>query len=132
MVKMKVKKEMTLPELIKWSWKSRVTYTTYTSSEDGEVYFDGYGGFATNTDIEPEETFEVEVEQEITEDTVIPKLAHYYVQNGMSLIVTRSQKSISEVLKINTKGEGFINLAFYIVNEDLSMTLIWKDGEMVE
>ncbi|MDT0700385.1 hypothetical protein [Staphylococcus chromogenes] len=133
-MKYKVKKEMNLPELIEWALEKGMTYRTYFGSKGGEVYFDGFGIFRAEIDVDvyPKETFEVEFEEEITEETVIPKLAHYYVHSGMPLIATQSETSISKALKVYTKGEGFMNLAFYILNDDYSMTLIWKDGEMVE
>ncbi|RIM21430.1 hypothetical protein [Staphylococcus chromogenes] len=132
MVKIITKKKMNLPELIKWGWDNGVIYKTYIGSKGGEVYFNGFGNFRTERDIYLEETFEVEVEEEIDENTVISKLVYHYVHNGMSLITTRSEKSISEVLKINTKAEGFMNIAFYMLNDDYTMTLIWRNGGMVE
>ncbi|PTG01838.1 hypothetical protein BU649_10465 [Staphylococcus chromogenes] len=132
MVKIITKKKMNLPELIKWGWGNGVIYKTYIGSKGGEVYFNGFGNFRTERDIYLEETFEVEVEEEIDENTVISKLVYHYVHNGMSLITTRSEKSISEVLKINTKAEGFMNIAFYMLNDDYTMTLIWRNGGMVE
>ncbi|WP_419790362.1 hypothetical protein RCF71_04835 [Staphylococcus chromogenes] len=132
MVKIITKKKMNLPELIKWGWDNGVIYKTYIGSKGGEVYFNGFGNFRTERDIYLEETFEVEVEEEIDENTMISKLVYHYVHNGMSLITTRSEKSISEVLKINTKAEGFMNIAFYMLNDDYTMTLIWRNGGMVE
>ncbi|UXU56830.1 hypothetical protein MUA95_09720 [Staphylococcus agnetis] len=132
MVKIKTKKKLTLPELIQWGWDNGEEQISFRASNDGEVCFHDDSWVTIETAVEPDETFTVEVEEEITEDTVIPKLANYYVQNGRSLIATRPEKSISEVLNVYTKGEGIMNLAFYILNDDYTMTLLWKNGGMVE
>ncbi|MCO4357294.1 hypothetical protein MTQ96_11085 [Staphylococcus agnetis] len=132
MVKIKTKREMTLPDLIQCGWKNGEEHRIFYGSKDGEVCFHDDSWVTIETAVEPDETFTFEVEEEITEDTVIPKLVNYYVQNGRSLIATRPKKSISEVLNVYTKGEGIINSAFYILNDDYTMTLIWRNGEMVE
>lgn len=134
MAKIKVKKEMTLPELIKWAWKNGIKNESFLASRGGRIYFDedSWVGIDESTLLEPGETFTLEIEEEIDENTVISKLVYHYVHNGMSLITTRSEKSISEVLKINTKAEGFMNIAFYMLNDDMTMTLLWRNGGMVE
>lgn len=131
-MKIKVKKKMTLPELIQWGWDNKNKNREFYSENGKKVIFNSNGNVKPKVYFKPEDTFTVEVEEEITEDTVIPKLVNYYVQNGRSLIATRPKKSISEVLNVYTKGEGIINSAFYILNDDYTMTLIWRNGEMVE
>lgn len=59
--------------------------------------------------------------EEITEDTVIPKLAHYSV---FGFKTTKSNASINE-------EKGGNSIAFYIMNDDKTMTLIWKNGKLV-
>ncbi|RIM01256.1 hypothetical protein [Staphylococcus chromogenes] len=136
MAKIKVKKYMNLAELIKWAGENRIKEGKFLGSSGVVLYFyfdeNSWISIDEPNLIEPEETFEVEVEEEIDENTVIPKLVYHYAHNGMSLITTRSEKSISEVLKINTKAEGFMNITFYMLNDDMTMTLLWRNGEMVE
>lgn len=132
MVKMKVKKELTLPELLEWAWENDVEFEHFCGSRKTTVYFGSDRTITMNGCVPPDEIFTVEVEEEIDENTVIPKLVYHYAHNGMSLITTRSEKSISEVLKINTKAEGFMNIAFYMLNDDMTMTLLWRNGGMVE
>ncbi|MDU0429182.1 hypothetical protein QVA60_01610 [Staphylococcus chromogenes] len=135
MAKIKVKKEMTLPELIKWGGVNGITNKKYIASEGGEVYFDGLGWFRTEVDVYPDETFEVEVEEEIDENTAIPRLLE--VRNAVPSNKTEwkdlkilmsylyGNHSISEI-----KNE--YSVAIYMLNDDMTMTLIWRNGGMVE
>lgn len=134
MVKIKRKVEMTQKEFVQFLIEKAAINEITQSTKNGKDFELCIKLKSDNNKINRinNNLVEVEIEEEITEDTVIPKLAHYYVHNGVSLIATLSEKSISEVLKINTKGEGFMNLAFYLLNEDYTMTLLWKDGGMVE
>ncbi|PXX85683.1 hypothetical protein DLY76_06570 [Staphylococcus warneri] len=64
---------------------------------------------------------EVEVEEEITEDTKIENLIELHKDNFISIY---QNEIIDNVKDFNSK-------AFYIMNEDMTMTLIWKDGVLV-
>lgn len=135
MVKIKVKKEMTLPELIQWGWKNGEEQRIFHGSKYGAVCFNDDGWVIIETAIEQDETFEVEVEEEITEETVISRLLE--VRNAVpskktewkDLKIFKSyiygNHSISEI-----KNE--YSVAIYILNDDMTMTLIWRNGGMVE
>ncbi|QRN90744.1 hypothetical protein JRU67_11900 [Mammaliicoccus sciuri] len=112
----KTKKEMNLPELIEWGWKNEIKKRSFTSNDDKvTANFEDMGRFIADNFISSDVTFTVEVEEEITEHTVLPKL------------VTRNTSGryngwISECVK------GFhleLIEAIYILNDDLTMTLIW-------
>ncbi|PTG08606.1 hypothetical protein [Staphylococcus chromogenes] len=130
MVKIKVKKEMTLPELIKWAGENRIKNKKFIGSSGGGIYFyfdeDSWISIDEPNLIEPDETFEVEVEEEITEETKIPNLveAYEYMQS-VNCSGTMYNTSIQEE-KTN------VSKAFYMLNDDYTMTLIWRDGGMVE
>lgn len=139
-MKIKVKKQMTLPQLIQWGWSNleQVENKVFQSDkmdslgEYTEVHFsiDGHG-FYTNgvTDID---TFTVEVEEEITEETEILRLLEVYKYNSGSLDSNlRHECSVKECVGDNERC-NIKNLAIYMLNDDASMTLLWKDGEMVE
>lgn len=66
--------------------------------------------------------FTVEVEEEITEDTVLPKLVTKNINGGYNGWTDRS---------IDSFIIGYME-AIYIPNDDLTMTLIWRDGKLVE
>lgn len=131
MVKIKVKKEMNLPELIKWGWKNGEEKRFFHGSNDGSVCFTEDSWVTIETAVEPDETFTVEIEEEITEETKIPVLIevakvnksddknlHVYYYRGISIFEAKTNTIESK--------------AFYMLDDDYTMTLLWKDGEMVE
>ncbi|OAX04495.1 hypothetical protein A9J92_05140 [Staphylococcus epidermidis] len=121
MVKIKKKVEMTLPELIEWAWKNGVKEKTFYSNIDrGSVYFDMVQTVSIEYSIVVDETFTVEVEEEVTEETKIPEMLEIFVNGGG---VKRVEKSINEL------KDGF-SKEFWIKDGN-TMTLIWKDGELV-
>ena len=121
MVKIKKKVEMTLPELIEWAWKNGVKEKAFYSNIDrGSVYFDMVQTVSIEYSIVVDETFTVEVEEEVTEETKIPEMLEIFVNDGG---VKRVEKSINE-LKDDFSKE------FWLKDGD-TMTLIWKDGELV-
>lgn len=121
MVKIKKKVEMTLPELIEWAWKNGVKEKAFYSNIDrGSVYFDMMQTVSIEYSIVVDETFTVEVEEEVTEETKIPEMLEIFVNGGG---VKRVEKSINE-LKDDFSKE------FWLKDGD-TMTLIWKDGELV-
>ena len=122
----KRKVEMNLPQLIEWLLKSGYRNYTANSNMGNIVTLSRYGAiqFSLGTFF-PEETFTVEVEEEITEDTKIHKmieLSDKGLLGGTGLYIN------STVNQAKTNK----SLAFYIVNDDLTMTLIWKNGRLVE
>ncbi|MDT0692704.1 hypothetical protein RM611_03680 [Staphylococcus chromogenes] len=132
MVKIKVKKEMTLPELIQWGWKNREEQRIFHGSKYGSVCFNDDSWVIIERAVEPDETFEVEIEQEITEKTVIPEILHVYEYGGDTITSLDKNYSISSLIKMNEHRLDLENLAFYMLNDDMTMTLIWRNGGMVE
>lgn len=128
----KTKKEMNLPQLIEWGWKNieKVENKIFKSNTKdvfgrySTVYFsvDGYG---FNTEgVSHKDTFTVEVEEEITEDTVIPKMVSIGRENQNETNVHYSVR-IGQFLD----NEDF---NYYVLNDDDTLTLIWRDGKLVE
>ncbi|YAW13886.1 hypothetical protein AB4Y46_07515 [Staphylococcus pseudintermedius] len=130
-MKFKTKKDMTLPQLIEWAWENSIKHKEFTGSRNGIVEFDFRGWVRTDL-IEPDEIFEVEVEEEITEDTKIPTLIELFVSGYGQIIHTYYRTSIRETIGEVVKGVDALPKAFYILNDDMTMTLIWKDGELVK
>lgn len=136
MAKIKRKVEMTLPELIDWAWKNDVKEKAFYSNVDGgSVYFDMVQTVSVEHSIDKDETFTVEVEEEITEETVIFRLLE--VRNAIPSKKTEWQDL--ELLKSYLYGNHSISevkneysVAFYILNDDMTVTLIWKDNELVD
>ncbi|WP_065316851.1 hypothetical protein [Staphylococcus aureus] len=143
-MKIKVKKEMNLPELIQWAWKNPELTTGKrfcTENKDNEkfIYFsweDGRKCF-TSYFITPEDTFVVEVEEEITEETIIPSVVvvrtQYFPNGSESINVTKTNnKSIKELVGSNPDNSRFKYHEFYLINGKGLGELIWKDGRLVE
>ncbi|HHO6256127.1 TPA: hypothetical protein ACRVL0_002679 [Staphylococcus aureus] len=136
-MKIKVKKEMRLDELIKWAWDNPELvrgekFYPQGKSNKTYVYFHFYDGrkCILRDFISADDTFEVEVEEEITENTMFDRLFEVFeVSEGEYNPTSNRNTSINESL--NDDG-CFPIKAFYILNDDLTMTLIWKDGELVK
>lgn len=125
MAKIKRKVEMTLPELIEWAWENEVSDKAFYSNLDGgSVYFDKIQNLSIEHEIAINETFTVEIEEEITKETEIPKL------------VSINRNNLNEVnINFNCSIRQFLDRSdynYYILNDDGTMTLIWKDGAMVD
>lgn len=125
MAKIKRKVEMTLPELIEWAWENEVSDKAFYSNLDGGyVYFDKIQNLSIEHEIAINETFTVEIEEEITEETEVPKLISIdrNTQNEVNIKFYCSIKQLIDRADYN----------YYILNDDGTMTLIWKDGAMVD
>jgi len=121
MVKIKRKVRMTLPELIEWAWKNDVKGKSFNSKKQiNALHFDMYGGIQTHCGIEKNDAFTVETEEEITEETEIPEMLEIFQDNDGTQWFGNS----IEQLKDDFSRE------FWLKDGD-TMTLIWKDGELV-
>lgn len=128
MVKIKHKVEMTLPELIEWAWENEVSDKAFYSNLDGgSVYFDKIQNLSIEHEIAINETFTVEIEKEIDEDTVFP-------------VLVKTLKNVVEETKVVTYYNASIEfsksknetISYHILNDDGTMILIWKDGKLVD
>lgn len=132
MMKIKVKKEMNLHQLIQWARENNVKGETFTSNYGRAVKFYSDVSFNTMVPIYHWDTFTVEAEEEITEETEIPVLVELFMSGLGEIIHTYHRTSIGEAMGEVVKGVDTLPKAFYILNDDYTMTLIWEDGEMVE
>ncbi|MGJ8927500.1 hypothetical protein [Staphylococcus aureus] len=126
---------MTLCELIKWAWENpELTndkkFFSRNSCYSGSVEFcSGINRTIVINHIMFDDEFEVKVEEEITEDTKFDRLFEVYeFRERAYMSALHTNTSIKERLE-NT---SFPTKAFYILNNDLTMTLIWKDGELIK
>lgn len=127
MVKIKVKKKMNLPQLIEWAAVNDVKVRVFESNPnfDGVTYklgFDKAGDLYFEEALSPTLLFTIEVEEEITEDTVIDEMLLIY-DNGVTHIA--ENKNLSFISKGNLKSA-------YYMNDDLRLILIWRDGRLIE
>ncbi|HDJ2906161.1 TPA: hypothetical protein PP434_002798 [Staphylococcus aureus] len=132
-MKIKIKKEMKLDELIKWARenpelsKGKVFFTK--SYGDGVVRFDPNTNKCTTSGFAPIDIpFIVDVEKEITEETKFDRLLKVFEPiEGEYSSILYTNTSIKECLY----GRCVPAKTFHILNNDLTLTLIWKDGELV-
>ena len=123
-MKIKRKVEMTLPQLIEWIEINRRFDESFGSDRYNYVHVN-VDGILEFTGKFCEDTFTVTTEEEITEDTEFEKL---YCTTILSRIVESSCTTIQSSLK----HIAVEPIAFYIMNDDLNLTLIWRDGKFVE
>lgn len=120
----KTKKEMNLAELIEWAIKKDIKDEKFYSKNGCHISID-FRGHVFLWDIRLNEIFTVEIEEPITEDTVIPKLLVKFKSPSRYQVFSNDCINGFEV------EEGNIE-AFYLINDDKTLTLLWKDGEMIE
>lgn len=125
-MKIKRKVQLNLPQLIEWLLESGKSECIVISNMNNIVQLEPYGVIRFSQEkFYPEEIFTVTIEEEITEDTVIEKLYHTTIP---SRIVESGCSTIKSTLEHSTVEP----IAFYILNDDLTMTLIWRDGKLVK
>lgn len=132
MVKIKVKKEMELPELLRWASDNDIKGCKINGDQGSNVLFNKNGWVSMHYYVSLEENFEVEVEKELTEDTEVPKLIEVYEYDGMLRIYLSIKMTIKKVLNDSQNNPLHILKALYMLNDDYTMTLIWRNGEMIE
>lgn len=134
-MKIKTKKEMNLPELIEWGWgnPSLSRNKRFFSKDENLgitkhcVHFNdfGYPEVDNRYCLEPADTFTIEIEEELTEDTEITALVELSSQGLLGNTRLYRYHSINDVIDNQS-------VAFYILNDDQTMDLIWKNGRLVE
>ena len=134
----KRKVEMNLPQLIEWLWKSKKSVYKVTSNMNGVVKLEPYGLITFSSgDFYPEETFTVEVEEIVTEETVIPKLLTTFKKTYLKYDFGYQRVRIDEDYKVQlmlNKAEAHREEieTLHMVNDDGTHTLLWRDGRLVE
>lgn len=126
-MKIKTKKTLNLPQLIEWAMDNDIKHRVFESNPnfDGVTYklgFDIGGDLYFEEPLTPTLLFTITTEEEITEDTVLHKLTRY---TAFGFKGTKYNTSINDV-------KSHDSVAFYIMNDDLTMTLIWRNGKLVE
>ncbi|EHT3695491.1 hypothetical protein KXP31_000273 [Staphylococcus pseudintermedius] len=131
-MKIKVKREFTLLGLIEYIKKNGIADKVFLNKKGKGKVVVGDDRHLYMTDLNLTDTFTVEEEEEITEDTVIPNLLEVYEYDERLLTNLDKNLSIKAVLDESLDDLLYGSRAFHILNDDYTMTLIWKDGEMVE
>ena len=132
MAKIKRKVEMILPELIEWGFKQKELLPFFYGSREGSFVQFTPDGWVNITGIESTDTFTVENEEEVTEDTKLPKCLEisFDRKSGRDIAVVYENCSVKQLTDRNP--EHLLDIrTIHLVNDDGTVELIWKDGELV-
>ncbi|MGD6772407.1 hypothetical protein [Staphylococcus simulans] len=131
MVKIKINREFNLAGLLEYIIENEITDKYYFNSARNAVVEVTKNGFISflNT-FKPDDTFTVEVEEEVTEDTEIPTLMVVYDLPGQKSIHCSTFYNLSIKYILDTKDNEVNIKSFHMVNQDGTATLLWKkEGE---
>ncbi|MEB8101873.1 hypothetical protein [Staphylococcus xylosus] len=126
-MKIKTKKQLNLPQLIEWAMGNNVDNSIFVGKKN--LYNVGFNKnglmyFNTTKPIPTGEIFTVTTEEEIMEDTRLDELVVRYRNDDIYMF---PQERINDF-----KNDSSI-VAFYIPNDDLTLTLIWtREKGLVE
>ena len=130
MAKIKRKVEMTLPELIEWGFKNNIRNREFVCNQASykSVIFNlnGWSEFSGEYSYLPQDIFTVEIEEEITEDTIFPSLLKIFEKED-----NKTSACVYHDTSISSSESKNRTLTYYLINNDGTLTLIWKDGELV-
>ena len=129
-MKIKTKKTMNLPQLIEWGFEQKELPPLFYGSREGSLVQFTPGGWVNITGIEVTDTFTIEFEEELMEDTEIPKLMttfkKTYLQNGFGYQRVRIDEDYTIKLMLDKAGiHGEPVETLHMVNDDGTHTLIW-------
>ena len=136
-MKIKTKKQLNLPQLIEWLLESGKSECIVISNMNNIVQLEPYGSIRFSQEkFYPEEIFTVTTEEEITEDTMVPKLMttfkKTYLEGGIGYQRVRIDENYPIKLMLNkAEAHGEPIETLHIVNDDGTHTLIWRDGKLV-
>lgn len=123
-MKIKTKKTMNLPQLIEWAKENDIKNKIFIGKQNYyNVGFDihGFIYFNSSSTMPLDEVFNIEVEEEITEDTEFKSIVE---------VTTDDLFSVWEHASVSTwKSEHSKEFHAYIDGE---FKLIWRDGNLVE
>lgn len=142
-MKIKTKKQLNLPQLIEWAWDNDIRDTMIKlkseyPAKQGIVIDNGGRLHLVGMDyLSKSNTFTVEAEEEITEDTMVTKLMttfkKTYLEGGIGYQRVRIDENYPIKLMLNkAEAHGEPIETLHIVNDDGTHTLIWRDGKLVE
>lgn len=137
-MKIKRKVQKNLPQLIEWAWDNKIKNQIIRADKQlMNIQFDVHGDFRTYGFTGIDTTFTVTTDEEITEETVIPKLMTTFKKTSLEGGIGHQRVRIDENYPIKlmlNKAESHRESleALHIVNDDGTHTLIWRDGKLVE
>lgn len=127
-MKIKTKKQLNLPQLIEWVIENKKFNTMFNSDKCNIVLVSDRGTIEF-TGLFYDDTFTVEVEEELTEDTELDLIERFVGAMGYSCYTTH-RMTIKDCLR--RSPEECTTTHFYIENDNRELVLIWRDGKLVE
>ena len=126
-MKIKTKKEMNLPQFIAWAVDNHITGSFYANNRVNakRIRFEFGRIVSSHGELRSHDTFTVEVEEQIDEDIEITALVELSSRGLLGKTTLYRYHSINDVIDNQS-------VAFYILNDDQTMDLIWKNGRLVE
>ena len=126
-MKIKTKKEMNLPQFIAWAVDNHITGSFYANNRVNakRIRFEFGGIVSSHGELRSHDTFTVEVEEEITLTTPLPDMLHVW-KTGML------GTEIKEVQNKSIASQYTVCSTEFWLKQDDEMTLIWRDGKLVE
>ena len=128
-------KEMKLDELIKYVRENKKTLfknrvgITFSTKNNNEVTFYQHGELTLDNWISSVDLFEVEIEEEITEDTEFEALVLYVMMDYRRVYATHNIKTVKEIKEyFNFSGELELLHQIYAM-VDGKLELIWESGK---
>ena len=120
-MKIKRKVQLTLPQLIEWGFGNDIREKSFIANEyvgdqKQEVHFNAVGIPKFSAFVNKDSTFTIEVEEEITEDTVIPKMLVIGRFDGYEEVYNQKLSSFNQHL-----------LSAYLIHDDGHMELIYDE-----
>lgn len=125
----KTKKEMNLPQLIEWGFRNNIENKSYKTNdaEAYELYFDDCGTPRFSSFVIKHDTFTVEIEEEITEDTKLKEI--FLITNNSVHSEKYYNYSINDVL---TNNEGYYEELAILILEPEPLIIWTKEKGLVE
>ncbi|WP_323709457.1 hypothetical protein [Mammaliicoccus sciuri] len=133
-MRVKKQKEMSLQQLIAWAMDNNATGIYYTKNRKDirRVCFKFGRLTLLDRGLRSSDYFTVEVMEEITENTRLPKLLAIFKHNENTYSEIHLNKSINEILQLDSKVQYSNTKSVHIFEDDDSLTLFWKNGKLVE
>ncbi|EGQ3725998.1 hypothetical protein GMI02_02995, partial [Staphylococcus pseudintermedius] len=128
-MKIKLTKEFKLLELIEYIKKNEIADKVFFDNKGKGKVVVGDDRHLYMSDLNLTDTFTVEVEKVITEETVIPLLLEVYEFEGELVFLPQKRSTIKSLLKQSDLEENITTKTLYLINDDGTLTLIWKGGE---
>ena len=123
----KRKVEMNLPQFIAWAVDNHITGSFYANNRVNakRIRFEFGRIVSSHGELRSHDTFTVEVEEEITLTTPLPDMLHVWKTGILGT-------EIKEVENKSIASQYTVCSTEFWLKQDDEMTLIWRDGKLVE